>query len=87
MTKNRTVDERNKIRGLVQTKEFYIHVKYADARETPEINWRGRVYVGRVQALAEASNLHLMPILTTSTSQTAKATIQDGFLLLPGSRP
>ena len=59
MTKNRTPEERNKIRGLVQTKEFYVHVKYGDARprETPEIDWRGRVYVGRVQALAEASNL------------------------------
>ena len=59
MTKNRTPEERNKIRGLVQTKEFYVHVKYGDARprETPEIDWRGRVYVGRVQALAEAWNL------------------------------
>ena len=59
MTKNRTVDDRNTIRGLVQTKEFYIHVKHADARarETPEIDWRGRVYVGRVQALAEAASL------------------------------
>ena len=45
MTKNRTPEERNKIRGLVQTKEFYIHVKYADSRdrETPEIDWKGRV--------------------------------------------
>ena len=59
MTKNRTPEERNKIRGLVQTKEFYIHVKYGDdrQREAPEIDWRGRVYVGRVQCLAEASNL------------------------------
>ena len=45
--------------GGWSTKEFYIHVKYADARarETPEIDWRGRVYVGRVQALAEAASL------------------------------
>ncbi|CAE7493888.1 unnamed protein product [Symbiodinium sp. CCMP2592] len=59
MTKNRTPEDRNKIRSLVQTKEFYIHVKYGDGRkrETPEIDWRGRVYVGRVQALAEASRL------------------------------
>ncbi|CAE6941294.1 BXL5 [Symbiodinium sp. CCMP2592] len=45
MTKNRTPEDRNKIRSLVQTKEFYIHVKYGDGRkrETPEIDWRGRV--------------------------------------------
>ena len=67
MTKNRTVDDRNTIRGLVQTKEFYIHVKHADARarETPEIDWRGRVYVGRVQALAEAANLLNDPTMLT----------------------
>ena len=34
-------------------------MKYGDdrRRETPETDWRGRVCVGRVQALTEASNL------------------------------
>ena len=59
MTRNRTVEDRNKIRALVQVKEVFIHTSMADNRdrETPEIVWRGRVYVGRVQVIAEAGNL------------------------------
>ena len=59
MTRNRTVEDRNKIRALVQVKEVFIHTSMADNRdrETPEIVWRGRVYVGRVQVIAEPGNL------------------------------
>ena len=59
MTRNRSVEERHKIRALVQLKEFYKRVPLAAGRprEDPEIDWRGRLYVGRHQGLAEASKL------------------------------
>ena len=54
VTRHRSPETRTKIRALVSSKEFYKAIPCADPhkiREEPEIDWRGKLFVGRWQAL------------------------------------
>ena len=65
VTKDRTVEERLRIRALVLTKNFYeklpvLHqgsVRWAD----PEIVWRGQVFIGQVRMLRNAEEFEPAP--------------------------
>ena len=50
-TKPRPVEERLKIRALVMCKEFVekLGERATKRHEMPEIDWRGRLYVGNIQ--------------------------------------
>ena len=54
ITRHRSPETRTKIQALVASKEFYKAVPFADPhkkREEPDIDWRGKLFVGRWQAL------------------------------------
>ena len=56
VSKQRSVEERHKIRALVVTKEFIEKLREKPDRkcDVPEIDWRGRLYVGVHQLLGNA---------------------------------
>ena len=56
ISKQRSVEERHKIRALVVTKEFIEKLKRKTGTdcEAPEIDWRGRLYVGVNQLMGNA---------------------------------
>ena len=54
ITKQRAPEERNKIKAVVSTKDFierYIASMPDKKFEVPELDWRGRVYLGRINVL------------------------------------
>ena len=56
VSKQRSVEERHKIRALVVTKEFIEKLRETPDRkcDAPEIDWRGRLYVGVHQLMGNA---------------------------------
>ena len=63
ISKQRSVEERHKIRALVVTKEFTEKLKRKPGRdcEAPEIDWRGRLYVGVNQLMGNADRAEPQP--------------------------
>ena len=62
-TKQRPVEERHKIRALVMCKELIEKLgdKATKRHEIPEIDWRGRLYVGNVQLIGSADRTEPAP--------------------------
>ena len=60
VTKDRSIEERIRIRALVLTKNFYEKIPQptdpAQARPPPEIVWRGQVFVGQRRMLKNMDN-------------------------------
>ena len=62
-TKQRPLEERHKIRALVMCKEFIEKLgdKATKRHEVPEIDWRGRLYVGNVQSIGSTDRAEPAP--------------------------
>ena len=79
ISKQRSVEERHKIRALVVTKEFIEKLKRKTGTdcEAPEIDWRGRLYVGVNQLMGNAEREN--PNQRTNSCQTTAVIIPSGL--------